>query len=73
MGAIHPPESFTAKYGVDETLYVDDLPEFLAARTGTGASGAAGERAVHAMQGMNTDSGNIGPPLPGEQKAKQTA
>ena len=36
MGAIHSLAHFTAKYGVDETLYVEDLPGFIDERTGTG-------------------------------------
>ena len=56
MGAIQPPEAFTAKYGVDATLFVDELPAFLeqhpavaahtAAEGAAGAEGAAAEGAA---------------------------
>lgn len=78
MGVIHPPATFLAKYGVDECLFVDELPAWLAAHpsvaahaSAAAAEGAAAEGAVggalpaiHTLYGLNSDSGNSGPPLP---------
>ena len=63
MGAIIPPEGFTAKYGVDVTLYVDEVASWLGALPVV-ASASAEAPAVHTLHGLNSDSGNTGPPLP---------
>lgn len=71
MGTIAPPESFTARYGVDETKYVDELLAFLLEysppTTGNGAvaaDGGGGVPTIHTVYGVNSDTGDSGPPLP---------
>ena len=59
MGAIAPPESFTQKYGVDETKYVDELPEFLLKYNDDQPPAT-----IHTLYGVNSDTGDSGLPLP---------
>ncbi len=52
-GEIHPPNHFRLSYGVDEVLFVDDLPTWLEQELSAGGGGAK----LFLMKGTNSDSG----------------
>jgi hypothetical protein len=62
MGAIETPSAFAAKYGVEDCKYVDELFGWLAEHPAT-SSAADGPR-LHTLFGLNSDTGESGPPLP---------
>ena len=63
MGTIQPASFFADKYGVDAALYVDELAAFLTADPAVVASTVAAP-ALHTLHGLNSDTGESGPPLP---------
>eukprot|EP01006_Ploeotia_vitrea_P046035 TRINITY_DN66989_c9_g3_i1.p2 TRINITY_DN66989_c9_g3~~TRINITY_DN66989_c9_g3_i1.p2 ORF type:complete len:494 (+),score=75.76 TRINITY_DN66989_c9_g3_i1:48-1529(+) len=48
LGEVNPPEFYTKKYGVDETLFSDELAKTLKERN---------TEAIYVLEGENTDSG----------------
>lgn len=78
MGTIHPASTFASKYELEDAKYVDELVGWLdahpavvqAAAAAGGSTGAAttteaaAAAAIHVLWGVNSDSGNAGPPLP---------
>ena len=51
MGKLKPVSHYREKYGVEEALYVDEIPEFMLC--------SYADATVHVLCGVNTDSGNV--------------